>query len=579
MKVKVSDYVIDFLLQKEIDTIFSVSGGAAAHLLNSIKEKNIKYICNYHEQACAMAAEGYARIAKKPACVLVTNGPGSSNTITGVLGAYQDSIPMIIISGQVPSNQSLNNLQHINLRQLGVQECDIISVVKPITKYAIQITNPNDIISILEEAYTQATTGRMGPVWIDIPLNIQSSQIEIPEPINIEKIIEKIFQSKNPIIITGNGIHLSNSEDLFCQLKEKLKIPVISTWTSKDLMNQDDSLFVGNFGILGERAGNFAVQNADLLLILGSRLSIPNIGYQHHLFSPKSVKIMVDIDKNELLKPTIKIDYPINEDLNLFLTQLNSKLTDKKIPDWSAWIEKTQNWKTKYPVFQSEYKNISSKINSFYFMEVLSSKLTDNHIVVTDMGTSYTCTMQSLQLNGKTRLFTSSACCSMGFGLPGAIGAYYADPTKDIILIAGDGGFQMNIQELQTIIHNKIPIKIFILNNNGYLAISLMQDNLFEGNHIGSTNESGISSPDFIKLAQAYGLNTFRLENNTQLEDQIENILTSNGPVLCEIMMVENQLLVPRVQSSKNENGEIISNSLENMFPFLPENEVKNIML
>jgi acetolactate synthase-1/2/3 large subunit len=579
MKTKVSDYVIDFLLQKEIDTIFSVSGGAAAHLLNSIKEKNIKYICNYHEQACAMAAEGYARIAKKPACVLVTNGPGSSNTITGVLGAYQDSIPMIIISGQVPSNQSLNNLQHINLRQLGVQECDIISVVKPITKYAIQITNPNDIIPILEEAYTQATTGRMGPVWIDIPLNIQSSQIEIPEPTNIEKIIETIFQSKNPIIITGNGVHLSNSEDLFYQLKEKLKIPVISTWTSKDLMNQDDPLFVGNFGVLGERAGNFAVQNADLLLILGSRLSIPNIGYQHHLFSPKSVKIMIDIDKNELLKPTIKIDYPINKDLNLFLTQLNSELTNKKIPDWSAWVEKTQNWKIKYPVFQSEYKNISSKINSFYFMEVLSSKLTDNHIVVTDMGTSYTCTMQSLQLNGKTRLFTSSACCSMGFGLPGAIGAYYADPTKDIILIAGDGGFQMNIQELQTITHNKIPIKIFILNNNGYLAISLMQDNLFKGNHIGSTHESGISSPDFIKLAQAYGLSTFRLENNTQLENQIENILTSNGPVLCEIMMVEDQLLVPRVQSSKNENGEIISNSLENMFPFLPDNEIKNIML
>lgn len=578
MKIKVSDYIFDFLISKGTDTIFSVSGGAAAHLLNSVKEKNIKYICNYHEQACTMAAEGYARIAKKPACVLVTNGPGSSNTITGVLGAYQDSIPMIIISGQVPTNQSLNNLKNINLRQLGVQECDIISMVKPITKYAVQITNPNDIINILEEAYTQATTGRMGPVWIDIPLDIQSSQIEIPEPFDLENIINVILQSKKPVIITGNGIHLSNSEDLFYKLKDKLQIPIVSTWTSKDLISQNDPLFVGNFGLLGERAGNFAVQNADLLLVLGSRLSIPNVGYQSHLFSPKSIKIMIDIDKNELDKPTIKIDYPINKDLNLFLTELNSRLTTKTIPNWDNWINKTQTWKNKYPIFQPEYKNNTHKINSFYFMEVLSTKLKDNHIVVTDMGTSYTCTMQSLQLNGKTRLFTSSACCSMGFGLPGAIGAYYADPSKDIILIAGDGGFQMNLQELQTVIHNNIPIKIFVLNNNGYLAISLMQDNLFKGNYIGSTNESGVSSPDFIKLAQAYGLNTFRLENNTQLEDQIDNILNTNEPVLCEIMMVENQLLIPRVQSSKNENGAIISNSLENMFPFLSDSEMKDIM-
>jgi acetolactate synthase-1/2/3 large subunit len=578
MKVKVSDYIFDFLISKGIDTVFSVSGGAAAHLLNSVKEKNLKYICNYHEQACAMAAEGYARIAKKPACVLVTNGPGSSNTITGVLGAYQDSIPMIIISGQVPTNQSLNSLKNINLRQLGVQECDIISMVKPITKYAIQVINPNDITHILEEAYTQATTGRMGPVWIDIPLDIQSSQIEILEPFNWEKIIDIIFQSKKPVIVTGNGIHLSNSEELFYELKEKLQIPIVSTWTSKDLINQNDPLFVGNFGLLGERAGNFAIQNADLLLILGSRLSIPNIGYQSHLFSPKSTKIMVDIDKNELNKPTIKIDYPVNEDLNIFLTKLNSKLTNQIIPNWDKWIEKTQNWKHKYPVFQPEYKSNTNRINSFYFTEILSTKLKDNHIVVTDMGTSYTCTMQSLQLNGKTRLFTSSACCSMGFGLPGAIGAHYADPSKDIILIAGDGGLQMNLQELQTIIHNKIPIKIFVLNNNGYLAISLMQDNLFKGNHIGSTPESGISSPDFIKIAQAYGLDTFKLENNTQLETQIDSILNSKEPTLCEIMMVENQLLIPRVQSSKNENGEIVSNSLENMFPFLSINEIKDIM-
>jgi acetolactate synthase-1/2/3 large subunit len=248
------------------------------------------------------------------------------------------------------------------------------------------------------------------------------------------------------------------------------------------------------------------------------------------------------------------------------------------LPKWTEWIDRTQSWKAKYPVFQPEYKANTERINSFYFMEVLSSKLTDNNIIVTDMGTSYTCTMQSLRMNGKNRLFTSSATCSMGFGLPGAIGAYFADPTKDIILIAGDGGLQMNIQELQTINHYKIPIKIFLLNNNGYLAISLMQDNLFKGKYIGSNPQSGVSNPDFLGLAKAYGFEVYRMNNNTELEEDIDDVLSETGPTFCEIKMVENQLLIPRVQSSKDENGKIISNSLENMFPYLSDEEMKEIM-
>jgi acetolactate synthase-1/2/3 large subunit len=307
-------------------------------------------------------------------------------------------------------------------------------------------------------------------------------------------------------------------------------------------------------------------------------MSIPNIGYQSNLFSPKSIKIMVDIDENEIKKPTIKIDYPIVDDLNSFFSKMLLQLKNKNIPNWNDWVNKTQSWKQKYPVFQPEYKTNTDKINSFYFMEVLSSVLTDNNIIVTDMGTSYTCTMQSLQMNGKNRLFTSSACCSMGFGLPGAIGAYYADPQKDIILISGDGGLQMNIQELQTVIHNNIPLKIFVLNNNGYLAITLMQDNLFNGNYIGSNNKSGISSPSFTKLAEAYGFKTFKLKNNTELENNIHLVLNTEGPVLCEIMMTENQLLIPRVQSSKDAEGKIISTSLENMFPHLDPTEMKEIM-
>jgi len=590
--MKVSDYIFNYLNKKGLDTIFTVSGGAAAHLLDAVTRTNFKYICNYHEQACAMAAEGYARIANKPAIVLVTNGPGSSNTITGVLGAYQDSIPMIVISGQVPINQSLGNLKDVNLRQLGVQECDIISIVTPITKYAKQITKASDIKLALHQAYNLAISGRKGPVWLDIPLDIQSVEIDddiFEEEIeefynesnicNLNKIITLLSEAKNPVIITGNGIHLSQSEKIFTELKDKLQIPIVSTWTSKDLMSQTDPLYVGTFGLLGERAANFTIQNADLLLILGSRLSIPNVGYQSQLFSPKSIKIMIDIDENELNKPTINIDYKIKSDLYEFINNLNIALVNKELSSKNEWVEKTQKWKHKYPVFQSEYKYNKDRINSFYFMEVLSEKLTDNNIVVTDMGASYTCTMQSLQLNGKNRLFTSSACCSMGFGLPGAIGAYFASPSKDIILIAGDGGMQMNLQELQTIVHHQLPIKIFVLNNNGYLAISLMQDNLFKGNYIGSNKQSGVSSPDFTRIADAYGIKRFRFNNNEELENNIDDVMNYNGPVLVEIMMTENQLLIPRVQSSKDINGKIISNSLENMFPYLSEEEMKEIML
>ena len=401
--IKVSDYIFDFLKSKGIDTIFSVSGGAAAHLLNSVAEKDFTYINNYNEQACAMAAEGYARIANKPACVLVTNGPGSTNTLTGVLGAFQDSIPMIIISGQVPVNQSLGSVS-VDLRQLGVQECEIISMVRPITKYSIQITDPATVANYLAIAYNTATTGRMGPVWLDIPLDIQNAQIEpdewkitnIPNILEYDpkEIIDLIYNAKKPVIITGNGIHLSKTEEYFKVLKDKLQIPVVSTWTSKDLMDHNDPLFIGNFGLLGERAANFAIQNADLLLVLGSRLSIPNVGYQSHLFSPNSIKIMVDIDDNEVNKPTLKIDYPIIGDLKYFIPNLLAELNNRiDLPKWTKWIDKTQSWKIKYPVFQSEYKANTERINSFYFMEVLSSKLTDNSIVITDMGTSYTCTM------------------------------------------------------------------------------------------------------------------------------------------------------------------------------------------
>ena len=589
MKIKVSDYIFEFLKEKGIDTAFSVSGGAAAHLLDSANKYKIKYIANYHEQASAMSAEGYARITNKPALVLVTNGPGSSNTITGIVGAYQDSLPMFVISGQVPTSQTIQP----GLRQLGVQELDIIPMVEGITKYAVQIRDKDEIKYHLEKAYHECTTGRMAPVWLEVPLDIQSAVIETKElqgytsrkeirldlkhQLSVNYILDALNKSKRPLIITGNGIHLSNTEDIFKETINKLQIPAISTWTSKDLFDWNDKLFIGNFGLLGERAANFAVQKADLLLILGSRLSIPNIGYNSKLFSPNSTKIMVDIDENEMNKSTLDIHYKIQADLADFLPILNKNISS--LPNWDNWIKETNTWKHKYPVYQQEYKENKDKINSFHFIETLSQHLKDNHVVVTDMGTSYTCTHQALKTNGKNRLYTSSATCSMGFGLPGAIGTYFGNPNKDIILIAGDGGLQMNLQELQTIVQNKIPLKIFVLNNNGYLAISLMQDNLFKGDYIGSTPDSGVSSPNFCAVAKAYGIESVRFINNQMLEKNLHMVLNHDGPIICEIMMPEHQLLIPRVQSKKDKDGNIVSTSLENMFPFLPDEELKQIIL
>lgn len=430
MNQKLSDFIFEFLKGKGVEIGFSVSGGAAAHLLDSSKKNNFKLIHNYHEQASAMCAEGYARITNKPALVLVTNGPGSSNTITGVVGAYQDSIPMIIISGQVPTKQTIEQ----GLRQLGVQELDIIPVVQSITKYAYQIRNKNDIKYHLEKAFHLATSGRKGPVWLDIPLDIQSSLIEkkslksfihksVKSPkIQFSEFFKILNNSNQPLIICGNGIHLSNTENEVKEFIKLTQIPFICTWTAKDIFNSNDKLNIGNFGIMGERAANFAVQNADLLIILGSRLSIPNIGYNTKEFSPNSIKIMVDIDINELNKSTLKIDHKLNLDLKVFFKKIRKELIKNEISINQKWIKQTIKWKNKYPVYQKEYGTAENFINSYYFVEVLSKNLKNNHVILTDMGTSYTCTHQALKTNGQNRLYTSSATCSMGFGLPGAIG-------------------------------------------------------------------------------------------------------------------------------------------------------------
>ncbi|MDD5194973.1 MAG: thiamine pyrophosphate-binding protein [Candidatus Omnitrophica bacterium] len=586
--VKLSDYVFSFIASLGVKEVFAVCGGGAMHLVDSLgKNENLKYIAVHHEQAAAMAAESYSRITSKPGAALVTSGPGGTNTITGVCGAWIDSIPTIFISGQVTTDTLIGET---SLRQFGIQEADIIKLVKPITKYAVTVTDASTIKYHLQKAAHLATSGRPGPVWLDIPLDIQSKLInpdklrgfKPPQKEKIKKyLLEKkvsqclkmLIQAKRPVLISGYGIRLAGAQANYRKLVNILKIPVISSWTTSDLIPTNHELYVGRSGIMGDRAGNFTVQNSDLLLIIGSRMSIPHVGYNYNIFAREAKKIMVDIDEVELKKSSISLDLPIKSDAGEFIEELLRQIEKNKFKtNVNLWLTKCRAWKAKYPVVLPEYKKIKKGVNSFYFIGVLSQKLGKDAVVVTDMGTSFTCTMQTFKVKDGQRLFTSSGHSSMGFGLPGAIGACFANNRKKTICVAGDGGLQMNIQELQTLVHYKLPIILFVLNNGGYLTIKLMQQNHF-GRYVGSEPSSGLSFPDMLKVAQAYGIPSVRITNNKELLAKIDKILAHPGPFICEIMMPENQPLIPRVSSLKKPDGSIVSKPLEDLYPFLSRKE------
>ena len=593
--VRVSDYVFSAVAELGIKEVFAVSGGGAMHLVDSVgKSEHLKYIATHHEQAAAMAAEGYARISGKPGVALVTSGPGGTNAITGVCGAWIDSIPTIFISGQVTQDTLISNT---GLRQFGIQEANIIELVRPITKYAVTVTEPSKIKYHFQKAVYLATTGRPGPVWLDIPLDVQSRLINpdilIPFTPNdmerkrpdhvlkaqVNESVKLLKNAKRPVLISGYGIRLARAEKEFLKLIETLKIPVVSSWTTSDLIPTAHDLYVGRSGIMGDRASNFAVQNSDLLLIIGSRMSIPQVGYNYKTFAREAKKIMVDIDEVELKKPSLIPDLPITADAKEFIVELLTRIEGDKIElNTSEWIKRCQQWKNKYPVVLPEYKEIKKGVNSFYFVDVLSEKLDNAAVVVTDMGTSFTCTMQTFKTKAGQRFFTSSGHASMGFGLPGAIGACFASGKKKTICISGDGGLQMNIQELQTMVHYNLPIILFVLNNGGYLTIMLMQQNHF-GRYVGSEPSSGLSCPDIIKVGNAYGIKTERISNNAELHAKIDNILAQRGPFICEIIMPENQPLIPRVSSLKRPDGSIMAKPLEDLYPFLSREEFLENMI
>ena len=593
--MRLSDYVVSFLEGKGIKEIFAVSGGGAMHLVDAVgKNEDINYIAMHHEQAAAMSAEAYSRITNNLGVALVTTGPGGTNALTGVAGAWIDSIPTMFISGQVTRDTLIGDS---GLRQYGIQESDITTLVKPITKYAVTVQDEADIRYEMEKAYHIANSGRPGPVWIDIPLDIQSKMVfpnklrrYSPENYNntlkpksiadqAKLALDMIKKSDRPVLICGYGVRLSHAEKEFIELVKQLNIPVVTSWTASDLIDTAAPNYVGRCGIFGDRASNFAVQNSDLLLVLGCRLSIAQIGYNYKRFARAADLIMVDIDPTEINKESLHVTLPIVSDAKYFIAAILKHALDGQYhPTHNNWLSQCMEWKNKYPVVLAEYSDNKNKINSFFFIDQLANQLDENAVVVTDMGTSFTCTMQAFRVKKGQRLTTSSGHASMGFGLPGSIGACFANNRNKTICISGDGGLQMNIQELQTIVHYDLPIILFVINNGGYLTIKHMQQNHF-GRYVGSEVSSGLSCPDTLKVAQAYGIGAIRINNQKELLDKLPDVLNKKGPYICEIMMPEDQPLIPRCSSLKTPDGKIISKPLEDLYPFLPREEFDNNML
>ena len=590
--IKVSDFIAKFIAEHEdtAKTVFMVSGGGNMHLIDSLgKNENLEYVCNHHEQACAIAAEGYARVSNKIGIAYVTTGPGGTNAITGVYGAWVDSIPTMIISGQVKFQTTIASQPELNLRQLGDQEVNIIDIVRPITKYAVMITDKNSIKFHLQKAIYEAKHGRPGPVWLDVPLDIQGAMVdeadliefEIPEApkfdTKIPQVLDALKAVKRPVIIVGNGVTLAGANEEFLKLIEILKVPVIGTFARYDIVRNDHDLFFGRYGTIGNRAANFVVQNSDLIIAIGARLNIRAVSYNWEFFGREAKKILVDIDQNELNKKTIAADIKIKSDAKAFVSDLRSALKNK--PDFESWLEICKNYRKNYPTIEPFRQNVKERVDSYNFFDVLSNHKRDL-VYVFGNGTACVSSYQSLRLYENQKVVVNSGCASMGYDLPAAIGACFANGKKNTICVTGEGSLQMNIQELQTIIHNKLPIKIFVLNNAGYISIRNTQNNFFKGHKVGSDKDSGVSFPDTVKLAQAYGFEAYRIENQLNLKGELEKILSKPGAVVCEIMLSPTEKMEPKLSSKIKPDGKMVSKPLEDMFPFLPREEFyKNMII
>lgn len=602
MRIRLADYVADFLVQHGVTDVFSVVGGGAMHLNDALgHHEGLKVTYNHHEQACAIAAEAYARLDNRIAAVCVTTGPGGTNALTGVVGGWLDSIPMFVISGQVRYDTTARYAFQATgacLRAMGDQEYDIVKSVEPMTKYAVMIEDPKTIRYALEKAWHLATTGRPGPVWIDIPVNFQGGYIEtdelegydpteddaqlppaVPQDV-IQTVLEKIRNAKRPVFHAGYGIRLSGGYEAFRSVAKKLNIPVVTYWNAVDLIEDEHPLYCGRAGNMGDRPGNWAIQNADLILAVGTRISIRQVGYNWKTWARAAEVIMVDIDQDEMKKPTLHVDMPVWADAKDFLTKLDA-IVEEKVFTGDEWISTCQDWKKNYPVvLPRQWEENGENANVYAFIRYLSSQLPENSLTAVSNGACCVVGNQAYVIQKGSRMANNSAIASMGYGLPAAIGTCIGGGRRNTICLEGDGSIMMNLQELQTILTNRLPIKIFLINNNGYHSIRITQNNLFS-NHckIGIGEESGdLSFPEFKKIAEAFGYPYFCARSNAEMKSVVDCVLKMEGPVFIEIFTDTKQVWEPKSSTKRLEDGTLISPPLEDLAPFLPREELKQLM-
>lgn len=596
MKIRLADYVAGFLVKNGIERVFTVTGGGAMHLNDALGHcEGLKCMYNHHEQACAIAAESYARVAGKIAAVCVTTGPGGTNAVTGVMGGWLDSIPMLVISGQVRYDFTVRN-SGLPLRQLGDQEFDITKTVSDMTKYCEMVTDKNKIRYCLEKALFFALNGRPGPCWLDIPLNIQSAYIETDELVPyvpsenpevrpnivkdcvIDQVCAKLVSAKRPVIYAGSAIKMSGAYEAFLQLVDKLNVPVVLAYNSFDCLPFSHPLYAGRAGINGDRAGNFAVQNSDFLLSLGCRLSVRQVGYDYKNWARAAYTVVVDIDKAELSKPTLHIDLPVCADVFEFIGKMLKKPNLSLKND--GWLDKCRDWVKKYPVVTQKQIDWEDKVNPYYFMKTLSECLPEGQVSVFGNGTACVTSSQTFLVKRAQRIVKNSGCAAMGYDLPAAIGAAVACG-RDTVCVTGEGSLQMNIQELQTVVQNKLPVKLFIINNGGYHSIRQTQGNFFGPPLVGIGPESGdLSFPQLERLAWAYGIPYTSCHENQRVESTVKEFIATAGYGICEVFVSQNQRFEPKSASKKLADGRMVSAPLEDMYPFMARDEfLSNMMI
>ena len=603
MKIRLADYVAEFLVEHGVTDVFSVVGGGAMHLNDALgHHPGLRVTYNHHEQACAIAAEAYARLENRIAAVCVTTGPGGTNALTGVVGGWLDSIPMFVISGQVRYDTTARyalKTAGAAVRAMGDQEYDITKSVAPMTKYAVMIEDPKTIRYALEKGWHLATTGRPGPVWIDIPVNFQGGYIEteelegydpaeddgkLPPPVEeatIRTILEKIRGAKRPVFHAGYGIRLSGGYPAFREAMEKLNIPVVTYWNAVDLIENEHPLYCGRAGNMGDRAGNWAIQNADLILAVGTRISIRQVGYNWKTWARAAEVIMVDIDAGEMKKPTLHVDMPVWADAKDFLEALNRQ-AEERVFRGEEWLATCRGWRDRYPVVQERQKAENGETANVYaFIDYLSGRLPEGSLTAVSNGACCVVGNQAYRIQKGSRMANNSAIASMGYGLPAAIGTCIGGGRRDTICLEGDGSIMMNLQELQTILTNRLPIKIFLINNSGYHSIRITQTNLF-GHHtkVGIGPESGdLGFPEFRKIAEAFGYPYLSAHSNAEMREAVDTALGMEGPVFTEIFTDTKQVWEPKSSTKRLEDGTLVSPPLEDLAPFLPREELERIMV